>query len=87
MANTSSARKAIQVSQKKRVFNLRRARTMKEAVKGIESAIAGKQKDMAAKLMPAAQKALDKAVKRGIIKPNTASRKKSRLAAAIKALA
>jgi ribosomal protein S20 len=34
--------------------------------------------------MPTAYKAIDKAAKRGVIKPNTAARKKSRLAALIK---
>ena len=38
----------------------------------------------AEKLLPAAYKAIDKAMKRGVIKGNTADRKKSRLAAAIK---
>ncbi len=43
----------------------------------------GKAKE-AGELMPTAYKAIDKAAKRGIIKENTASRKKSRLSAAVK---
>jgi small subunit ribosomal protein S20 len=86
MANTSSARKAQKASLKKKVFNVRRTRVMKSSVKDITTAIAGKKKDEAVKLLPSVYKALDKAAKRGVIKPNTASRKKSRLMAAIKAL-
>ena len=44
---------------------------------------AGKTADAEAK-MPEAYKTIDKAAKRGIIKENTAARKKSRLVAAIK---
>ena len=86
MANTSSARKAQKASLAKHVFNVRRTRVMKSSVKDITTAIAGKQKAEAEKLLPAVYQALDKAAKRGVIKPNTASRKKSRLMAAIKAL-
>lgn len=38
----------------------------------------------AQKMLPKAYQVIDKAAKRGVIKDNTASRKKSRLAAAIK---
>lgn len=86
MANTSSARKAQKASLAKHVFNVRRTRVMRSSVKDITEAIAGKKKDEALKLLPSVYQALDKASKRGVIKPNTASRKKSRLMAAIKAL-
>lgn len=59
---------------------------MKSEVKDISGAIAGGNKAEAEKMLPSVQKALDKAAKRGVIKKNNASRKKSRLAAAIKAL-
>ncbi len=71
-------------SARKRVFNLRRTRTMKDTVKEIRDLVtAGKGKDAQAKLS-AAYQAIDKAMKRGVIKKNTASRKKSRLSALIK---
>lgn len=80
MAITQSAKKALRVSARKRVFNLRRSRTMKDAVKNVETlADTGKKKEAAQKLSEAYQ-AIDKAAKRGIIKKNTAARKKSRLA-------
>lgn len=72
MANTSSAKKAARVEARRRVFNLRRAKTMKDTTKEVH-----KTGDV--KLLPDAYQAIDKAVKRGIIKKNTAARMKSRL--------
>ena len=84
MAITSSAKKVIRSSEKKRIFNLRRKETLHEATKSFLKAIAAKDVAGAEKLLPTAYKAIDKAMKRGIIKGNTATRKKSRLALAIK---
>jgi len=79
MPITRSAKKAQRASLRKEVFNLRRKRTMKDAVKEVRAlAAAGKREEAAAKLAPA-YKAIDKAAKRGVIKDNTAARKKSRL--------
>ncbi len=80
MAITSSAKKAIRASAKKRIFNLRRIDTLRDTTKALQKAVAAKDVSGAAKLLPAAYQAIDKAMKRGIIKANTASRKKSRLA-------
>lgn len=83
MAITKGAKKAIRQSDRKRVMNLRRQKIMKESVKEVRVlAVAGNKKDAESKLKVAYQ-ALDKAAKRGVIKKNTASRKKSRLAKAI----
>jgi small subunit ribosomal protein S20 len=84
MAITSSAKKAYRASQKKHVFNLRRSRAMKEAIKTAHKEVfTGKAKGADAALSAAFQ-AIDKAAKRGVIKKNTAARKKSRLVAALK---
>lgn len=80
MPITSSAKKAHRASLQKGVFNLRRRRAMKEVIKNIEKLLEDDKKKEAAKVLPLAYKAIDKAVKRGIIKQNTAARKKSRLA-------
>jgi len=78
-----SAKKAHEASLRKRVFNLRRTRAMKEAVKDVkELATAGKL-DEATQKLPEAYKAIDKAAKKGVIKKNNASRKKSLLARVI----
>lgn len=84
MAITRGARKVIRVSARRKVFNDRRSRVMKSTVKEFRTLVAEKKKNEAEKLLSAAYKALDKAAKRGVIKKNTASRKKSRLAKALK---
>jgi len=56
---------------------------MKAMIKQIRSLIKAKNKDQATKILPEIYKAIDKAAKRGIIKKNTANRKKSRLTKAI----
>ncbi len=83
MAITKGAKKAIRQADRKRVVNLRRQKAMKESVKGVSKLVAAGKKKDAEKNLQSAYKALDKAAKRGIIKKNTASRKKSRLAKAI----
>jgi len=84
MAITSSAKKAIRSASRKRVFNLRRKDALRTTTKLVKKSLAAKDVAGADKLIPAAFSAIDKAAKRGIIKKNTANRKKARLAAAIK---
>ncbi|MBU0750185.1 30S ribosomal protein S20 [Patescibacteria group bacterium] len=83
MAITANAKKAHRASLKKHVFNVRRKRALTTAVKDVKKLIPTSTEE-AEKSLSTAYKAIDKAAKRGIIKKNTASRKKSRLAAAIK---
>lgn len=78
-----SAKKALRQSAKKHVYNLRRSRAMKSAVKDVRAVAGASAKDADAKLS-SAYKAIDKAVKRGIIKKNAAARTKSRLSKFIK---
>jgi small subunit ribosomal protein S20 len=84
MPITTSAKKALRASHRKRVFNLRRNRTMKEAVQEIRKLVATSNTTEASNKMPNTYKAIDKATKRGVIKKNTANRKKARLMALIK---
>jgi small subunit ribosomal protein S20 len=84
MAITSSAKKAIRSSAKKHVFNLRRQKVLTDTTKSLLKALSKKDVSEAEKLLPSAYKAIDKAMKRGVIKKNTAANKKSRLALAIK---
>ncbi len=83
MATSKSAKKSYKQSDRKRVFNLRVLRTMKEAMKEAKSLILKKDKKGVEAVMPAVYKTIDKATKRGILKKNNASRKKSRLMTAI----
>lgn len=84
MAITSSAKKAIRSSARKRVFNLRRKDALRDTTKALTRALAAKDVAGAEKLLSSTYSAIDKAKKRGVIKSNTAARKKSRLAVAIK---
>lgn len=79
-----SAKKALRSSERKRIFNLRRKRAMKDTVKTINKLLSAGNKKEANEKLPEAYKAIDKATKRGVIKKNTAARKKSVLARAIK---
>ncbi|MBC8465277.1 MAG: 30S ribosomal protein S20 [Parcubacteria group bacterium] len=82
MPITRSAKKAVKTSATKKTFNDRRRRAMREAVKSVRASVKDNSAESAAKLSDA-YKAIDKAAKRGVIKKNTAARKKSRLAATI----
>ncbi len=84
MAITSSAKRAIRSSAKKHIFNIRRKEAVHNTAKTLLKTVHNKDVAGAEKLLPAAYKAIDKAMKRGVIKKNTAARKKSRLALAIK---
>lgn len=74
MAITSSAKKAHRASLRKREFNLVRAKALKDTTKAAKKA-------MTPDALSKAYQAIDKAAKRGIIKKNTAARKKARLVA------
>lgn len=84
MPITKGAHKANRSSLRKHVFNVRRKTAMNEAVKKLRKLADAGSTEEAQKMLPTAYKAIDKAAKRGIIKGNTADRKKSRLVAAIK---
>jgi small subunit ribosomal protein S20 len=79
MPITSSAKKALRASKKKRVFNLRKKNAMQATIKQYKKLVSAKKLDEAKKMIPTLQKAIDKAMKKGVIKKNNAARKKSRL--------
>lgn len=84
MAITNNAKRAIRVSERKRVVNDVLRRTMKEAVKTVRKDVHDKKDKKTIKAdLALAYKALDKAAKKGTIKKGTANRKKARLAKAI----
>ena len=83
MPITKGAKKAHRSSLRKHVSNLRRSRAMNDVVKKMRKMIVAGEAAEAEKMLPDAYKAIDKAAKRGVIKENTAARKKSRLVAAI----
>jgi small subunit ribosomal protein S20 len=85
MPITKGAEKANRQSKKKHVFNLRRKSVLNDVVKSVNKAVVAGDAAKAKELLPKAYKAIDKAAKRGVIKDNTAARKKSRLTAKVKA--
>ncbi len=79
-----SAKKALRASKTKKVYNDRRNKAMKLAIKEVKKLIAEKKVKEAQIKLTKAYQTIDKAAKRGVIKKNTAARKKSRLTKAIK---
>lgn len=84
MPITKGAFKAERQSERKKVFNIRRKNVMTDLVKDVNKAVAAGDAKKAKEILPKAYQAIDKAAKRGVIKGNTAARKKSRLAARVK---
>lgn len=84
MAITASAKRAIRSAERRRAFNLHRIDTMKDALKLFRKLAAGGKSAEAERMLPALYQALDKAAKRGVIKKNTAARKKSRAVALLR---
>jgi small subunit ribosomal protein S20 len=79
MPITKSAKKALRGSLVKQAMNNRNKKAVKEAIKSIEKLVKEKKGGEAKKLLPSAYSAIDKAMKKGVFKKNTASRKKARL--------
>jgi small subunit ribosomal protein S20 len=83
MPNTKSAGKAMRQAITRNLRNTKTKDKFKSAVKEVKKLIAEGKKSEAAEAIKKAMSALDKAAKKNVIKKNTASRKKSRLAKAI----
>jgi small subunit ribosomal protein S20 len=80
MPITKSAKKALRSSARKKVFNLKRKNAMTNVIKKVKKLASQNKYSEAHGLLPQAYKVIDKAAKKGVIKKNAASRKKSRLA-------
>jgi len=84
MANIKSQIKRNRQNEKRRLRNKSIRSEVKTAIKKVLAAAeAGEPTD---ELFRYAQKKIDKAVTKGVFKPNTAARKKSRLAARLRTL-
>jgi small subunit ribosomal protein S20 len=83
MPITQSAKKAIRGSLRKKAINDQRKKTMKEIIKKIEKTVKA-DKAEAAKMLSTAFQAIDKSAQKGVIKKNTAARRKSRLSKLVK---
>ena len=87
MANIASAKKAIRVSARRRVFNLHHLRAVRSLMKQVVAKHRNGDDAGARDQYREAQKAIDKAARHGVIKQKTASRRKAMLARAIKPVA
>ena len=81
-----AAKKALRQSIKRRARNIRKKEKIKELLKEFKNLLSKKEIEKAKSLLPQIYKSLDKAAKTGLIKKNTASRKKSRITKSIKKL-
>lgn len=79
MAYTKNAKRADRVNARRRVFNIRHKKAVKDSVKEVSKLIISKKGSEAAQALPTLYKAVDKAAKHGTIKANTAARMKSRI--------
>lgn len=84
MPKTSSAKKALRQSKTRRALNIKTKDTYKKAVKEFRKLVASKDWDKAKEKLPKVFQVLDKAAKKKTIKPNAASRIKSRLSKKLK---
>ena len=79
MANLAAAKKSIRADKKKQQRNKAVKSTLKTLIKKLNDLIGQKKQKEASELLREVMSALDKAAKIGVIKKNTASRKKARL--------
>lgn len=86
MAHHQSAKKRIRQNQRREIINGARRSRVRTFVKKVELAIASGDYSKAREALRVLQPELMRAVTRGVIVKNTASRKMSRLSARVKAL-
>lgn len=87
MANIKSSKKRILVTQTKTAQNRIIKSALRTAIKKFEVAVAASNTEEANTLFVKVTKALDMATQKGVVHKNMAARKKSRLAAKLKAVA
>ena len=87
MAHSKSSKKRVFIGERNAARNKSIKSRVKTFVKKVLSAVEAKNVDEAKAALQVAYKELDKAVTKGLLKKNTASRKKSRLTLKVNALA
>jgi len=86
LAHSRSAKKRVLVAERNRERNQAVKSRVKTMTKKVLTTVDTKDVEAAKAALSVAYKELDKAVSKGIMKKNTASRKKARLAAKVNAL-
>ncbi|GMA59996.1 30S ribosomal protein S20 [Alicyclobacillus fastidiosus] len=79
MPNIKSAEKRVRIAERQTLRNTSMKSALRTTIKKYETSLSAKDVEQAREALLTATRALDKAVTKGIIKKNTASRKKSRL--------
>lgn len=87
MANTKQARKRAEQSVQLNARNVAQRSRLRTAIKSVRKAVAAGDKAAAAEVFKASTRIIDSIADKKIVHKNTAARNKSRLAAAIKAMA
>jgi len=87
MANTASAKKAARQAVKRRASNMAQRSELRTAMKDVRKAIATGDKAAARAVFQQSVSTIDSIADKEIMHKNTAARHKSRLNAAIKAMA
>lgn len=87
MANTTSAKKAARKMRRRTEINKSRTSQLKSYVRKVEEALARGDKVAAASALTAAEPILIRTAQKGVIHKRKASRKVSRLAARVRAMA
>ena len=87
MANTYSALKRVRQTERRTEYNRKNKTRLRHQIRAMRRAIQDKDAAKAGTLLPATFSLIDRAVKTGVIKRNTADRYKSKLHVRVKALA
>ena len=87
MAHSKSSKKRIVIGERNRLRNQAVKSRVKTFIKKVLVAVDANNVDEATTALNTVYKELDKAVTKGILKKNTVSRRKSRLAAKVNSLA
>lgn len=84
MANTTAAKKALRVSERKNVINSARKSRIRTFIKKVDDAVKGGDEAKAREAFKALEKEIMRGVTKKVIKLNTASRKLTRISANIR---
>ena len=87
MANTAQARKRARQNDKQRAHNAALRSTLRTAIKKVQKAVLAGDKAVATSTFDASMSVIDRIADKNIIHKNKAARHKSRLCAAVKAMA
>ena len=87
MANSAQARKRARQGEQRRQHNASLRSMLRTAIKKVRKAIDAGDKAAAQGILQASQAIIDRVADKKIVHKNTASRSKSRLAQAVKAMA